>query len=182
MYFAIYMQYFGSIFALSNLGGSKYVNASILNVTELLSYILAVPVVKGLKRKVSFPGVFLIMTGSAVVFLINGHNPTTNLIMGVLGKVCVCVSFSISYVYGPELYPTPIRGIGIGFCTFFGKFGAAIAPLIIIYSDSINVNPMATFGIFLLIAFITSLGLKETYGLNLQDQIPELQLIHSSTD
>lgn len=87
--------------------------------------------------------------------------------MGVVCKVCVCVSFSVSYVYGPELYPTPIRSIGIGFCTFLGKFGAAVAPLIILLSDNHSINPMASFGIFTFIAFLFSLKLKETYGLNL---------------
>ena len=89
--------------------------------------------------------------------------------MAVFAKVCISISFSISYVYAPELFPTPIRGIGIGFCTFFGKFGAALAPIVILISQSqsIDINPMASFGIFLFIAFLLSLFLKETKGSNL---------------
>lgn len=56
IYFGIYMQYFGAIFALQSLGGNKYINATILNCTELGAYVLAVPVVDKLRRRLSFPG------------------------------------------------------------------------------------------------------------------------------
>jgi len=83
-------------------------------------------------------------------------------VLGILAKISVSISFSISYVYGPELYATPIRGNGIGFTTFVGKFGGAAAPIIILISDKININPMATFGIFTTLALIFSLFLQET--------------------
>lgn len=111
------------------------------------------------------------MTICSGVFLFFGKDPTVNIVMAVLAKICISISFSISYVYAPELYPTPIRGIGIGFCTFFGKFGAALAPIVILVSQSksVDVNPMASFGVFLLLSFLLSLFLRETKGCNLED-------------
>lgn len=133
-------------------------NATILNVTELLSYMGAIPVVKKIPRKIAFPGVFLIMVITSILFLF-AEGQLFKVVLGIIAKISVSISFSISYVYGPELYPTPIRGNGIGFTTFIGKFGGAAAPLIILVSDNINVNPMASFGIFTLLALLFSLFL-----------------------
>ena len=109
-----------------------------------------------------------------MVMMISGKDGTFNLILGIINKVCISISFSISYVYGSELYPTSIRSIGVGFVTFIGKFGAALAPILILLCDKIDINPQASFGIFTLLAFVLALFLKETYKCNLIDQIPEL--------
>jgi uncharacterized protein YybS (DUF2232 family) len=69
------------------LGGNKYLNATLLNTTELISYIIGIPIVNKLKRKISFPGMFFITTLSSIVFFFSGDNSTPNLILGIINKV-----------------------------------------------------------------------------------------------
>ena len=47
-----------------------------------------------------------------------------------IGKFGVAGTFGIVYIYACELFPTPVRGIGVGISSAAGRVGGIIAPLI----------------------------------------------------
>jgi OCT family organic cation transporter-like MFS transporter 4/5 len=48
----------------------------------------------------------------------------------MIGKFCVTCSFGIIYVYSAEIYPTVVRGVGVGSSSMVGRIGSILAPFV----------------------------------------------------
>ena len=47
-------------------------------------------------------------------------------IFAIVGKFGVAGTFGIVYVHASELYPTPVRGIGVGLASAGGRIGGIL--------------------------------------------------------
>jgi len=172
-YFGIYLTYYGGIFALDDLGSNIYITAILTDCAELVAYVVSNPVVRCLRRKVSFPICFFAVAACCMLFLAT-DDPMVYMFLAMITKFFVSIAFSIVFIYTAELYPTTVRSLGIGLTTFVGKFGCALAPILISeFKYSLNIHPMVAFGIFSIIAGVTVCFLKETFKVDLEDEIPE---------
>lgn len=52
------------------------------------------------------------------------------LVLFLFSKFTISASFLIIYPFAGELYPTPLRGIGIGFSTYVAGLGLIIIPFV----------------------------------------------------
>lgn len=52
------------------------------------------------------------------------------LVLFLLSKSAISASFLIIYPFSGELYPTQVRGIGIGLSAYVGGFGLILIPFI----------------------------------------------------
>lgn len=176
-YFGIYLTYFGGIFALDTVGSNIYISAIIVNTSELIAYIISNPIVRYLKRKISFPLCFIAMAVCCMMFLTT-DDPTATIILATLTKFFVSVGFSIVFIYTAELYPTSVRSLGMGLTTFVGKFGSALAPILISeFKYTLGIHPMVSFGIFNIFASIIVCFPRETFKVDLEDDIPEERML-----
>ena len=57
-------------------------------------------------------------------------NATAKMICAVVGKFGVAGTFGIVYVHASEMYPTPVRGVGVGLSSAGGRIGGILAPII----------------------------------------------------
>ena len=48
--------------------------------------------------------------------------------LALVGKASVVSCFCSIFIYSSEIFPTEIRTVGVGLCTFFGRVGALSAP------------------------------------------------------
>lgn len=66
------------------------------------------------------------------LFILASYPDLTWLIitLTMTGKFFVSVGFSAIYMYTPEMYPTPIRAIGIGVGSMFARVGSLLAPFV----------------------------------------------------
>lgn len=55
---------------------------------------------------------------------------TETLVLYLISKCFISASFLIIYPYAGELYPTELRGIGIGTSAYIGGLGLIIIPFI----------------------------------------------------
>ena len=172
-YFGIYLTYYGGIFALDTVGANIYISATVINCSELVAYVASNPIVRFVPRKVAFPLCFFAVAICCMMFLVT-TNPTIYMVLAMLTKFFISIGFSIVFIYTAELYPTTVRSLGIGLTTFVGKFGCALAPILISYFKyTLDIHPMVSFGIFSIFAGITVCFLKETLKMELDDEIPE---------
>ena len=65
--------------------------------------------------------------------------------------------------------------LGIGLTSFIGKFGCALAPMLgTVFQYTLMLHPMVSYGILAGIAAIAALFVKETLGVPMEEEIPEL--------
>jgi hypothetical protein len=50
--------------------------------------------------------------------------------MTMLGKASITYSYALIYIYTPEVYPTVIRGTGLGAAAMLSRVGGVLAPII----------------------------------------------------
>ena len=81
-------------------------------------------------------------------------------------------TFNVVFIYTPELFPTPIRGVVCGFSYLISRLGAMlVSPL----SSVLGENADFIFSLFgYLMAFVL-MNMEETLGKEMQDDIPEMQ-------
>ena len=64
-------------------------------------------------------------------------------IFAIVGKFGVSGTFGVIYVHASELYPTPVRSIGVGIASAMGRVGGILAPLVASLDGFV---PMIIFG------------------------------------
>ncbi|NXX45834.1 S22AD protein, partial [Tricholaema leucomelas] len=95
--------------------------------------------------------------------------PVTTTVLAIIGKFTASASFSTSYVYSAELFPTVIRQTGVGLCSMVGRVSGIIAPLIYLLERYHRAIPMAIFGSAPVVGGLLCFLLPETCGTDLAD-------------
>ncbi|KAG6939152.1 solute carrier family 22 member 13, partial [Chelydra serpentina] len=119
---------------------------------------------------------FFLLLGGAMCLIITGipkDLPVVITTLAVIGKFAIAASFSTSYLYSAELFPTIIRQTGVGLCSMSARVGGIISPLIGLLDKYHPAIPMAIFGSTPVIAGILGFLLPETRGKELQDHMEE---------
>ena len=98
--------------------------------------------------------------------------------LALIGKAAVVSCFCIIFLYSSEVFPTVIRTVGVGSCTFFGRVGSLLAPQVILLGELVSPTmpgllPFLTFGSLCLVAALLVLYLPETLDTKLPDTIEE---------
>ena len=105
-------------------------------------------------RKRSMCG-FLLLSGICLCLhpLIGDTYPMTKIVISVLGRFCANCSYTILYLFSAEIFPTVVRGVGVGYTLVISRIGTILAPYILL------AGPLAplVFGIAALIAALSSL-------------------------
>ena len=153
---------------------------------ELAAYLLAFVVLGGFGRRgpLCF---YLMLSGVLCISLVlvrhflsssQANVPAIVTALALIGKAAVVSCFCIIFLYSSEVFPTVIRTVGVGSCTFFGRVGSLLAPQIILlgevmFSSMPGLVPFLTFGTLCLIASLLVLYLPETLNTKLPDTIEE---------
>lgn len=72
-----------------------------------------------------FSGIFCIIT-----VLVPDDAILETLIIFLISKTMISASFLIIYPFAGELYPTQVRGVGIGTSSYIGGLGLIVIPFI----------------------------------------------------
>jgi len=187
IYFSIQFVYYGAIFAIGSVAGSLYLNTFLLGLSEFLGYVASVPMVRFMKRKVSFSSTFILAGISSLAFLLvsipsncsdadeSCFAKDVQIILAMITRFMISIGFLIIYLYLNELYPTSVRGIGTGFCTFIGRLGSIFAPIVVSAMESSGVNPWISFGVVSMLAGAVCTVMRETLGMPLENEIKEVR-------
>ncbi|KAM9308188.1 uncharacterized protein PAF06_012352 [Gastrophryne carolinensis] len=167
-----------------NVGSFKlniYVTQVIFGAVEIPAYTGTLLIVQTLGRKPSQAMCLLI--GGIVCLLITAIPKTLPIVvtvLAVIGKLAISASFSVSYIYTPELFPTVVRQNGVGLCSMISRVGGIIAPLVSLLAQYHSAIPMAVFGTLPIIGGLLCFFLPETRNRELQDHAHEAIGVSSS--
>ncbi|CAH1105213.1 unnamed protein product [Psylliodes chrysocephalus] len=97
----------------------------------------------------------------------------TTLVLYLVSKSAISASFLIIFPFAGELYPTQVRGIGIGTSAYIAGLGLIIIPFITYLGSEMLILPLIIMGIISMIGGILGLRLPETLHYRLPQTVEE---------
>ncbi|KAJ9576876.1 hypothetical protein L9F63_006547, partial [Diploptera punctata] len=158
-WFTITFVFFGLSLNSVSVGGNKYTNFIMVALIELPAYVIFYICMDRIGRKKTLCA-SLILSGiscMAFAFLPTDMN-IVQLILFLMGKFGITISFAVVFVFTAELFPTELRHSMLATCSMLGRIGSVIAPqtpLLEIYFKSL---PLLLFGTM---SLLTTMDLDE---------------------
>ncbi|XP_059060513.1 carcinine transporter isoform X1 [Achroia grisella] len=157
------MVYVGLSYYGPAMGNNQYMSFFLSSAVEIPSYIVCWILMDRVGRRwplclsMILSGIFCIVT-----VLLPQDAQMETLILYLISKCFISASFLIIYPYAGELYPTELRGIGIGTSAYIGGLGLIIIPFINYLGANNLVLPLVVMGVVSVIGGLTALRLPET--------------------
>ncbi|XP_017407384.1 organic cation/carnitine transporter 7 isoform X3 [Vigna angularis] len=151
----------------------SYKSVFIASFAEIPGLLLSAVAVDKLGRKLSMSTMFFI----CCIFLLPlvfhlSEGLTTGLLF--LARICITATFTIVYIYAPEMYPTSVRTTGVGIASSVGRIGGMICPLVAVglVHGCHQTAAVLLFEIIVLLSGICVMFLPiETMGQELRDSV-----------
>uniref|UniRef100_A0A8C3HZI6 Solute carrier family 22 member 13 n=1 Tax=Chrysemys picta bellii TaxID=8478 RepID=A0A8C3HZI6_CHRPI len=174
VWFVNSLVYYGLSLNVGSFGLDIYLTQLVFGAVEIPARFGCIFLLQWFGRK-KCQGFFLLLGGAMCLIItrIPKDLPVVVTTLAVIGKFAIAASFSISYVYSAELFPTIIRQTGVGLCSMSSRVGGIISPLISLLDKYHPAIPMAIFGSTPVIAGILCFLLPETRDKELQDHTEE---------
>ncbi|XP_028776853.1 organic cation/carnitine transporter 7 [Neltuma alba] len=156
--------------------GVSYRDVFVASFAELPGLLLSAAAVDKIGRKISMSAmlfVYCIFLLPLVFHLPEGL--ATGLLFGA--RICITGSFTIVYIYAPEIYPTSVRATGVGIASSVGRIGGMLCPLVAVGLVH-YCHQIAAVLLFVMIALVSGICVMlfplETMGRELVDNESEL--------
>ncbi|XP_020616372.1 organic cation transporter protein-like isoform X1 [Orbicella faveolata] len=167
------MVYYGVSFSTPTLGGNMYLNFFLASIIEIPANYVGIWALGRFGRKRPLVYCMIIAAiASAGAVLFTMYDPGEDkgfmvgrIIMALLAKFFIFISFDAVYVYAAELFPTVIRNIGMGSSTAAARIGSFSSPYIIHLRLVHPLLPYGIMGVNALLAGLLSQTLPETKGM-----------------
>nr|CAD1840300.1 unnamed protein product [Ananas comosus var. bracteatus] len=156
---------------------SLYKNVFVSSFAEIPGLVLSAVMVDRIGRKLSMSSMLFI----SCVFLLplvfhQTEAITTASLFGA--RICISASFTIVYIYAPEIYPTSVRTTGIGIASSVGRIGGILCPLVAVGLVH-GCHQTSAVLLFELVIFLSGIAVSlfpfETSGCKLNDTIIDLK-------
>ncbi|XP_069695518.1 synaptic vesicle 2-related protein [Periplaneta americana] len=107
-----------------------YVDLLWTTIAEFPGIFATVFVIERCGRKNTMAVQFIIFTICICFLFICTDNRVFLTIMLFLARGIIAGVFQAAYVYTPEVYPTPLRAVGVGTCSAMARLGAMVTPYV----------------------------------------------------
>ncbi|XP_022093044.1 solute carrier family 22 member 13-like [Acanthaster planci] len=164
--------YFGLSQSTGDLGVDDYWAFFVSGAVEIPALVYATFGVEWIGRKWN-TGVLELIGGAACLATIFIPVGIWRTVVSMIGKFCISATFSIIYLYSTELFPTPVRAVGLGLCSVAARVGGILSPIILLLRNLVSDLPLIIFGSCALVAGILALFLPETRGQPLPQTLKE---------
>ncbi|KFV04166.1 Solute carrier family 22 member 13, partial [Tauraco erythrolophus] len=169
-WFAVSLVYYGLSLNVTSFGLDIYLTQLAFGVVELAARSSCICLLQWFGRKK--PQAVLLLLSGLMCLIITGipeDQPVVTTVLAIIGKFTASASFSTSYVYSAELFPTVVRQTGVGLCSMLARVAGIMAPLIRLLGQYHQAIPMAIFGSAPVVGGLLCVLLPETRGTDLVD-------------
>ncbi|XP_048733416.2 organic anion transporter 3-like [Ostrea edulis] len=175
--------YFGLTLTSTSLAGNRFLNFFLMTCVEYISLVLEYLTLRHLGRRTTTI-IFHTVTGTslALATLLNYFSDgdetfvMLSTVATFIGKMSVTGSFSVLFLFTPELFPTNLRNVGIGMCSTLSRIGAMVSPFAGTLARSIPWAPGTIFASMCFIVTIIMLYLPETRGMDLPQTLENVKV------
>ncbi|XP_028125811.1 organic cation/carnitine transporter 7 isoform X3 [Camellia sinensis] len=153
----------------------SYRDVFITSFAEFPGLLISAAIVDKLGRKLSMSAMFFL----CCLFLLplvfhQAPGLTTGLLFGA--RICITSTFTIVYIYAPEIYPTSVRATGVGVASSVGRIGGMVCPLVAV-SLVHGCHQTTAVVLFELVIFLSGISVLffpfETKGRELSDSMSD---------
>ncbi|KAH8332469.1 hypothetical protein KR074_003805, partial [Drosophila pseudoananassae] len=131
IWFTMNLVYYGIILNMSSFGGNVYLNSALAGLVEIPAIALAMYIITKVGKKWLFCAT-LICAGVACCCAAITEGRADLLWLKItflmMGKFTISAGNTIMPVYTAELYPTPIRNVGVGACNLAAGLALILTP------------------------------------------------------
>lgn len=152
----------------------NYQNIFITSFAEIPGLILSAVMIDRVGRKRSMSSLFFLC---CICILPLIHPQSKGLTTGLLfvARTCISATFTIVYIYAPEVYPTSVRTTGFGVASSVARIGGIVCPIVAVGLIH-GCHQMLAIWLFEAIIFISGICVIffpfETKGRVLNDKLP----------
>ncbi|XP_066170075.1 solute carrier family 22 member 13-like [Sylvia atricapilla] len=162
--------YYGLSLNVTNFGLDIYLTQLAFGAVEIPARVGCIFTLQRFGRRKT-QAVLLVLSG-LVCLIITGipeDQPVATTVLATIGKFAASASFSTSFVYAAELFPTIVRQTGVGLCSMSARVAGILAPLVRLLGQYHRAIPMAVFGSTPVLGGLLCVLLPETRGTELPD-------------
>ncbi|KAJ8029557.1 Organic cation transporter protein [Holothuria leucospilota] len=176
VWFVHTLVYYGLALSAADFGVSVYLAFLLGGFVELPAYVVAGVTMEFFGRR---PSTFVLMMIGGLTCILTPFVPLGPIraTVATIGKFGISASFALVYVWAVEIFPTPLRGNGLGLCTLSSQIGGIISPLITLLTSVWLPLPFVIFGGSTLLAGVMSLMLPETKGELMPETIADAEAL-----
>uniref|UniRef100_A0A8C3Q519 Uncharacterized protein n=1 Tax=Geospiza parvula TaxID=87175 RepID=A0A8C3Q519_GEOPR len=162
--------YYGLSLNVTNFGLDIYLTQLAFGAVEIPARFACIFTLQWFGRRKT-QAVLLVLSGLVclIITAIPEDQPVATTVLATIGKFAASASFSTSYVYAAELFPTVVRQTGVGLCSMSARVAGILAPLIRLLGQHHRAIPMAIFGSAPVLGGLLCILLPETRGTDLGD-------------
>ncbi|XP_034231306.1 carcinine transporter [Thrips palmi] len=173
-WFANNMVYVGLSYYGPALGNNEYLSFLLSSLVEIPSYLACWVVMDWWGRRWPL-SICMILSGISciVTVLLPEESVTATLVLYLFSKSAISASFLIIYPFAGELYPTQMRGVGIGASGYIAGLGLILIPFITYLGRENLVLPLVIMGSISVVGGVTALRLPETLHHSLPQTVEE---------
>ncbi|XP_031253469.1 organic cation/carnitine transporter 7-like [Pistacia vera] len=156
-----------------------YKDVFITSFAEFPGLLLSAAIVDKLGRKLSMSAMFFCCCAFLLPLLFQqSEGLTTVLLFGA--RICISGSFTIVFIYAPEIYPTSVRTTGVGVASSIGRIGGMVCPLVAVALVH-GCHQTAAIVLFEIVIFLSAIATLlfplETKGRELIDSVASSKLV-----
>ncbi|XP_074651851.1 organic cation transporter protein-like [Tubulanus polymorphus] len=175
------MLYFGISFSFTLLPGNIYLNFFLNGLAEIPAYLTGMYALGHGRRIALFT--FLMIGGIAniIIVLVATYASSTvtwltpvMITLAMVGKFGITGSYSTTYLYAAEMFPTFIRNSSVGLSSLWETLGAVMAPFVLEWAGGSQIFRVL-FGLIAITAALLSLCLPETKNQPLPETIDDVE-------
>ncbi|GAB0089510.1 hypothetical protein DMENIID0001_040640 [Sergentomyia squamirostris] len=175
--------YYGLVLNSVAIGGDKYVNFILICLIELPAFVLCYLIVDRAGRRITL-SISLLIAGISCLcqlFLPTDGAEVPKLILFLIGKFSITISFTTLYLFTNELFPTELRHSLMATCSMMGRLGGIVAPQTPLLGKYVEFLPMTLFFSTAFISSLIILHYPETLHTTLPDTIQEAEKIGANS-
>ncbi|XP_076912590.1 organic cation/carnitine transporter 7-like isoform X2 [Bidens hawaiensis] len=107
----------------------SYKDIFITTFAEFPGLIISAFTIDKLGRKLSMSIMFFLCCLFLLPLVFHQPQTVTTALL-FLARICITTTFTVVYIYAPEIYPTSVRTTGVGVGSSVGRIGGMICPLV----------------------------------------------------
>ncbi|XP_072041771.1 synaptic vesicle 2-related protein-like isoform X1 [Amphiura filiformis] len=152
-----------------------YSKIIITTLAEFPGHLITLGIIDFAGRKKTMSIHNMLCAGSILLLLICTKSQMMLTVFLFLARGHIAGAFAAIYIYTPEVYPTHVRGIGLGTCGSISRIACIITPFVA--QVFLDISPSATIAVYAGFGFAAAVAIMflpiETKGRNLVSQLKE---------